>query len=111
MCLLLVDLLLVEGLDKGFFCFLIILIFFLLGPVLGQTLDVGGLAAVWPDVDGAGWSAVWPYGGYWWGDFLIKKLMVGGDLVSARCNSSNSRTSTWWPLTQLNMVNFFSIFK
>jgi len=34
-------------------------------------------AAVWPDMDGADWSAVWPYGGYWWGDFLIKKINGG----------------------------------
>uniref|UniRef100_A0A914LC80 Uncharacterized protein n=1 Tax=Meloidogyne incognita TaxID=6306 RepID=A0A914LC80_MELIC len=48
--LLLLDLLLVEGLDGG--------------PVLGQMWMLVDFAAVWPDMDGADWSAVWPYGGY-----------------------------------------------
>jgi len=67
MCLLLADLLLVEGLDKGFFCFLIIQIFFLLGPVLGQMVDVGGSCCCVACVDGAGWLLM----ALWW-------LLVGG---------------------------------
>uniref|UniRef100_A0A914KPV1 Candidate secreted effector n=1 Tax=Meloidogyne incognita TaxID=6306 RepID=A0A914KPV1_MELIC len=47
MCLLLADLLLVEGLDKG--------------PVLGQMVDVGGSCCCVACVDGAGWllMALW----------------------------------------------------